>query len=236
MTKPPFTPNENALANARVHAVKMTPLQEMFVREYLVDLNGTAAYIRAGGDPTNADRIANKLLKKGTLVQIAVARAMAERAARVGITADRVLREVARIAFGDPRVLFRDDGALRAPTEYGEDDAAMIEGIKTRRIVEIAMGDDGKQKLVPVEIQEVKLASKAGSLAMLMRHLGLNNDKLDVTLNMPLAQALQEAYARTGAPRPQIGDAPAPDGEQFEVEYEDVTDEQGSGELMDLLK
>lgn len=238
MPMPDMTPNVNALANALKRPERLTPQHELFVKEYLVDLNATAAYIRAGGSPATADRAAARLMKKGTLTQIAIARAMAERAARVGITADRVLQEVARIAFGDPRVLFREDGALRAPTEYGEHDAAMIEGIKTRRIVEIAMDEDGKQKLMPVEIQEVKLASKAGALGMLMRHLGLNNDKLDVTLNMPLAQALQEAYARTGVSKPQIGEGTAPDGEAFDVEYEDVTEEEpgADNELAELLK
>lgn len=229
-------PNRNPLVGARATPEQLTRQQELFVREYLVDLNATAAWIRAGGNPINADKVAAKMMKKGTLVQIAVARAIAERSQRVGITADRVLQEVARIAFGDPRVLFREDGALRAPTEYGADDAAMIEGIKTRRIVEA----DGEGKMVPVEIQEVKLASKAGALGMLMRHLGLNNDKLDVTLNVPLAQALQEAYQRTGMQRPQIAEATTPDGETIDVEYEDVTETGQEGaddiDLAELLK
>lgn len=226
---------------ARLPTTQLTAQQDLFVREYLVDLNATAAWIRAGGNPTNADRVASKMMKKGTLTAMAVARALAERSTRVGITADRVLEEVAKLAFGDPRVLFREDGALRSPHEYNRDDAAMIEGIKTRRIVEIAVGDDGKQALVPVEIQEVKLASKAGALGMLMRHLGLNNDKLDVTLNAPLAQALEEAFKRTGWKR--TGTATTPGGETIEVEYSEVDgdeddepDTSAMDELAEMLK
>lgn len=223
---------------ARLPLTELTPQQHLFVREYLIDLNATAAWIRAGGNPTNADRVASKMMKKGTLVQIAVARALAERSTRVGITADRVLEEVAKLAFGDPRVLFREDGSLRAPHEYNKDDAAMIEGIKTRRIVEIAVGDDGKQQLVPVEIQEVKLTSKGSALGMLMRHLGLNNDKLDVTLNAPLAQALDEAFKRTGLAR--VGTATAPNGETIEVEYSEVEDDEPAAaepdDLAEMLK
>lgn len=202
----------------------MTEQDKLFVTEYLIDLNATQAWIRAGGNPTNADRVASKKMRPGTLVHIAVARARAERSKRVGITADRVLMEIARIALGDPRVLFRDDGSLRAPTEYTEDDAAMIEGIKTRRIVELGIDEDGKQKMQNVEIQEVKLASKIGALTQLGRHLGLFNDKLEVTVQTPLAQSLEEAFKRTGRAK-LTGDNSG--REMIDGDAEDVTGEDG---------
>lgn len=177
---------------------RLTEQQELFVREYLVDLNATQAWIRAGGHPTHADRVVTKFMRKGHIVQISIARAMAARATRVGITADRVLQEFARIAFGDPRVVFNNDGSLKAPTEYGEDDAAMIEGVKTRRIVELGINAEGKQIIQQAEIQEVKMASKTGALTQLGRHLGLFNDKLDINVNQPLALRLQAAFKRVG--------------------------------------
>lgn len=172
----------------------LTPQDELFVKEYLVDLNATAAWIRAGGNPANADKVGPRKAKKG-LVAMAIMRAMAERSKRVGVSGDRIVMELARIGLGDPRVLFNPDGSLRAPTDYGPDDAAMIEGIKTRRIVEA----DSEGKMVPVEIQEVKLASKIGALTALGRHLGIFNDKMELTVNAPLAQALDAAFKRTGA-------------------------------------
>ena len=138
----PFVRGDKRDMMKRKRPERLTPHEELFVKEYLVDLNATQAWIRAGGDPTFASRVGPAKLKAGTLVSIAVGRALAERSKRVGITADRVLMEIARVALGDPRVLFRPDGSLRAPTEYNEDDAAMIEGIKTRRIVEVAMETD----------------------------------------------------------------------------------------------
>lgn len=42
----------------------MTPKQEIFCAEYLIDLNGTQAAIRAGYSPKTADRIANQNLRK----------------------------------------------------------------------------------------------------------------------------------------------------------------------------
>jgi phage terminase small subunit len=181
----------------RMAPEELTVFQAMFVREYLVDLNASAAYIRAGGEPSIAQRASVRFLKRGSLVAKHIQIALAERSARVGINADRVLRELGRIAMGDPRVLFREDGSLKSPTEYGEDDAPMIESVKTRRIVEVILGEDGKQKVAPVEIQEVKLASKLTALQMAMKHLGMLKDQLDVTVTS-VASRLEEAYSRTG--------------------------------------
>lgn len=190
-------------SSRRKNAEGLTPAQAAFVLEYLVDLNATAAAIRAGASPPNAGVIAAQWMRAGSKVANSVAKAMAERSARVGISQDRVLQELGKLAFGDPRIMFREDGSLKAPTEYNADDGAMIEGIKTRRIVEVAIDPDtGKQKMVPVEIQEVKLVSKMGPLNSLMRHLGMNNDKLDVNFTSSLADRLNDAFRRTGRARP----------------------------------
>jgi hypothetical protein len=76
----------------------------LFVREYLVDLNGRQAAIRAGYSPQSARFTASELLAK-TDVQETVAKAMAERGERTGITADRVLQRFWAIATADPNEL-----------------------------------------------------------------------------------------------------------------------------------
>lgn len=74
---------------------KLTPKQESFVREYLVDLNGTAAAKRAGykGTDTVLGKQAHELLKN-PLVAIQVQEAMDERAKRTEITQDYVLTKI----------------------------------------------------------------------------------------------------------------------------------------------
>lgn len=84
--------------------VPLTPLQEAFVREYLIDLNGTQAATRAGYSPATARHIASQNLAKLN-VQAAIAVAQRERAQRTEITADRVLKEIWSIAIADPREL-----------------------------------------------------------------------------------------------------------------------------------
>lgn len=79
----------------------MTKKQKRFVDEYLIDLNATQAAIRAGYKAENGQRaseIGHELLQK-TQVSEAISEAIAERSKRTGINADRVLLELARIAF-----------------------------------------------------------------------------------------------------------------------------------------
>lgn len=71
----------------------MTPKQEAFVREYLVDLNATQAAIRAGYSEKTAGAIGDENLKKPEIAQ-ALKIAMEKRAERTEITADYVLNGI----------------------------------------------------------------------------------------------------------------------------------------------
>lgn len=76
----------------------MTPKQQRFVEEYLVDLNATQAAIRAGYSAKTAGQIGEQNLKK-LEIAAAIAEAKAQQAKRTEITADRVLAELAKIGF-----------------------------------------------------------------------------------------------------------------------------------------
>lgn len=84
--------------------VPLTARQEAFVREYLIDLNGTQAAIRAGYSARSASVTAAENLAKPN-VQVALQKAQLARAQRTEITADRVLKEIWAIAIADPREL-----------------------------------------------------------------------------------------------------------------------------------
>ena len=75
---------------------KLTDKQRRFVDEYLVDLNGTKAAIRAGYSEKNADKIGSQLLGKSG-VRAAIVAAQAERSARVSVSADYVLSNLVEI-------------------------------------------------------------------------------------------------------------------------------------------
>ncbi len=75
---------------------KLTPKQQRFVQEYLIDLNGAGAARRAGYSERNADNIAHELLGK-TQVRDAIVAAQAERSARVAVSADYVVRTLIEV-------------------------------------------------------------------------------------------------------------------------------------------
>ncbi|MFG5779880.1 terminase small subunit [Comamonas sp. J-3] len=96
--KKPATPRKDALQ------LGLTPKQQRFVDEYLVDLNGAQAAIRAGYSPDTAKQMASENLSKPYL-QLAIAEARKVQQERTQINADAVLQQAWMIAFADEREL-----------------------------------------------------------------------------------------------------------------------------------
>ena len=76
----------------------MTPKQQRFVEEYLVDLNATQAAFRAGYAARSARAIAAENLAKPN-IQARITALKQARSERTQIDADRVVQELARVAF-----------------------------------------------------------------------------------------------------------------------------------------
>ena len=71
-----------------------------FVEEYPVDLNATQAAIRAGYSKKTAYSIGQRLLKD-VEIQEAIQKAMKDRSERTGITHDKVVEELGKVAFAE---------------------------------------------------------------------------------------------------------------------------------------
>lgn len=154
---------------------KLNKKQQRFVDEYLIDLNATQAAIRAGYSVNSARDIGCENLTKPN-IQEAIAKAMAERSKRTGVNQDRVVLELARIAFANARdIINTEDGSVR--DDASEDDLACIQSVKVKTM----SGDKGYS-----EEREVKLHNKMDALEKLGRHLGMWNDKIDLNLNVPV--------------------------------------------------
>ena len=137
----------------------LTDQQRRFVEEYLVDCNATLAAGRAGYSARSA-RQAGARLRALPHVRRALEAAMAARSDRLGVSQDRVVLELARLAFADMRdfASWGDGGVrLRPSEELTEDQAACVS-----EIVE-----------TPGKGVRVKLFGKQPALAALARHLGL---------------------------------------------------------------
>lgn len=72
---------------------KITPRQQRFVDEYLIDLNGTKAAIRAGYSAKTANEQAARLMVNANIKE-AVRNSMKKRAERTGVTQDYIVQTI----------------------------------------------------------------------------------------------------------------------------------------------
>ena len=172
-------------------ARRLTPKQQRFVEEYLIDLNATQAAIRAGYSERTARWIGSENLSKPVLSE-AINAALRHRTRRTEVTADQVLQELATIAFGDPRALFDANGHLRNIHELSDEAAAAIAAIEvvTRNI------GDGEVEYV----HKVKSWDKVRALELLGKHLGMLKDR--ISLEGPDGNPLTLKVVTSGAEAP----------------------------------
>lgn len=149
---------------------KLTPKQKAFCEEYLIDLNATQAAIRAGYKPRTAKEIGCENLTKPN-IRAYIDKAIAERSRRTGINQDRVIRELARIAFVNANdVIDIDEATLKQGAT--EDDTAAIASVKVKTIP--TKDGEGTER-------EIKLTDKLKALELLGKHLGMFKDKVEVS-------------------------------------------------------
>lgn len=153
---------------------KLTEKQQRFVEEYLIDLNATQAAIRAGYSAKTANEQGCQNLAKLSIQQ-AIAEKMAERSKRTGINQDRIVLELAKIAFVKMTDIVDEEGRIRP--DATDDDLSCIESVKYKE--SSSMNGDSVER-------EVKISSKLKALELLGKHLGMWNDKIDVNVAIPV--------------------------------------------------
>ena len=153
-------------------AEKLSPKQKRFCEEYLIDLNGTQSAIRAGYSKKTARKIASENLTKLD-IQEEIQRLMNIRSERTEITTDKVLKELADIAFDDIKNYLNFK-----MNEEGQIDLMIKDSdtINTKNISEISLGKDGQFKF--------KLYCKDTALVNVGKHLGMFTDKIEYSGNL----------------------------------------------------
>jgi len=160
--------------NKLTKSTKLSQVQKRFVEEYIIDLNATRAAITAGYSKNTATMQASRLLTKAN-VNEAIRNKIKERSNRTEVTSDMVLKELALIAFFDPRNLFDDNGKLKRVSDLEPEIAkaiASIDAIKRK---------DGEEW---VDVDKVKVNDKIRSLELLGKHLGMFTDRAVNTITV----------------------------------------------------
>ncbi len=185
----------------------LTPEQQRFVDEYLVDPNGTKAYHVAypNAPLTSCPGLASRLLRN-VKVKAEIQAARKAQQNRTHIRADHALLEAARIAFFDPLHLFGPDGrTLRNIREIPFDTRRAIAGVKVRKEkTERRITTSGVTTVeteTTSEVVEYKIVPKSVGLDKLFGYLGLNQelpplDKLLASLPPQFARVVREALAK----------------------------------------
>ena len=145
----------------------MTQKQKRFIEEYLIDLNATQAAIRAGYSPDTAQQTGSENLSK-PVIRTGIDRAMAERSKRTGVNAERVVQELAKIAFVNAAEVIDPKTATVKEDALPEDTAA-IQSVKVK-----TFGEDGLER-------EIKMADKLKALELLGKHLGMFKDRIELS-------------------------------------------------------
>ncbi len=136
---------------------QLSPKRQMFVHLVLQPgMSSAEAYRRAYGVKASTAETNGPRLLRNAQVARAVAKARARLAAKLELTAENTLRELARIAFFDPAGMYDEKGRLLSVKDMPEDTRRAIAGIR--------YGKDGIT---------IKFAPKVEALDKLMRHLGL---------------------------------------------------------------
>lgn len=159
----------------------LTPRQQRFVEEYMLDLNGTQAAIRAGYAPKNAEVAASRLLRKGKVSRI-VERRKAERSEAAGITESRVLRELNALAFSDVSHYQQNTttGILELAPGAPANAMSAVSSVKYK--TRTVHGEDGEAAVLEREV-EFKLWDKPGAVKLAGRYRNIQGffNKIEVT-------------------------------------------------------
>ena len=148
----------------------MTKKQKRFIEEYLIDLNATQAAIRAGYSPDSAADIGSENLRKPD-IRARIDKAMAERSKRTGVSADRVVLELAKIAFINAIDVVDPKTATVRP-DAAPEDTAVIQSVKVKK----SYSETGE-----MTEREIKMADKLKALELLGKHLGMFKDKMEIS-------------------------------------------------------
>ncbi len=150
----------------------LTPKQQRFVDEYIIDRNAKQAAIRAGYSPKTATEQGSRLLTN-VQVRAAVDAKAVIQANDAGLTAQRVLEEYRRLAFMDLRSFFDEAGNLKPMSQLSAEQGSAMASIEV--IVKNAEAGDGHTD----RVHKFKLWDKTKALESLAKHFGLLTEKIE---------------------------------------------------------
>lgn len=150
------------LSELDIELLGLNDRQKAFCDEYIIDFNGARAARDAGYTGKDTNVTAAKLLTNSN-IQEYIQHLIALRSERTQITADKVIAEIAKVAFHNAEDFYDDEG-LKPLSELSSEAKAAISSYQTKRI------KIGKDEHVDVPI--MKVHDKMKALELLGKHVG----------------------------------------------------------------
>lgn len=166
----------------------LTAKQKQFCEEYLIDLNGSQAAIRAGYSKKTSCAIAEENLRKPA-IKTYVQELKAKRSERTTVTADMVIAELAKIGFHNVQDFVNGGNNVLELKHIDSNKTAAVAGVKTK------LKEDGSVET------EIKFHDKVAALEKLGRHLGIfekDNDQRKIELPAAFKVEIVEAKEDEG--------------------------------------
>ncbi|HBA6625405.1 terminase small subunit [Escherichia coli] len=164
---------------------KLTDKQELFAREYLKDLNGTQAAIRAGYSEKTANEQASRLLANVN-VQKFVAELKSARVEQTGIDAAYVLRRLVEIDQMDVLDIILQNGELKPIKDWPKVWRTTLSGMD---VVEMVSADSAAL------LKKIKWPDKVKNLELLGKHVSVQAFKEQTSTEITGADGGPVRYA-----------------------------------------
>lgn len=157
----------------------MTEQVKRFCDRYFETLNGTQSAIYAGFSEKTATVQASQMLATKEVEEY-LSNLRGIMAEKTGISQQKILNELGRIAFADIRKFYQGENELIPVCDLGDDEAAALASLKT--FEERVPGTD----IIAGFNKEIKLYDKLGAIEKLMKHLGMfEKDNEQSALKIP---------------------------------------------------
>jgi phage terminase small subunit len=155
----------------------LTAKEALFVHHYVTNGYNAAAAARAAGFAESSANTQGAKLVAKPRVKAAIDALMAPTLKKLDVTKERIIEELARLAFFDIRKCFNPDGTLKDITELDDDTAAALAGMDV-----VELGEAGDKEAL---LKKFKVSDKKGALELLGKHLKMWTDKVEVTDDRP---------------------------------------------------
>jgi phage terminase small subunit len=159
---------------------KKASRRELFVAEYLIDLNGRRAAIAVGYAERSAHVRASKLLKD-PWVKKRIKEELKRREVQLTFTAERVLEELGRIAGVNIVDFYEPDGSLKELLKMPREFTAAVREVKITETVRTV-----REVEIKTRKTQLKLHSKVPALMLLGKRHKLFSDRVEVEGNLTL--------------------------------------------------